>query len=149
MSALFKEWTVELVEGQLRMSREPTVARDSEVARVSPGTLAARLSELPAGQVTRISVGRYRGPFQHGDREYAEVIELGGFLVSGPCTSAEITDRYGRGDYRISAYGFEPAGLRWEVHASAIIGPGGGRPRKHGPGLRLPRLVAALEPFSR
>lgn len=112
--ALFNEWTVGLVEGQLRLSSEPTVARDSEVARISSSALTARLSELPAGQATRISVGRYRGPFQHGDREYAEVVELGGFLVSGGCTSAEITDRYGRGDYRISAFGFEPAVLRWE-----------------------------------
>jgi hypothetical protein len=113
--ALFSEWTVGLVEGQLQMSREPSVARDIEIPRVSAQVLATRLSELPAGQVTRISVGRYRGPFLHSNHDYAEVMELGGFLVSGPCETAQITKRFGDGDYRVSAYGFEPAGLRWEV----------------------------------
>lgn len=27
----------------------------------------------------------------------------------------EITRRYGRGSYRVTAYGFEPAVIRWEV----------------------------------
>jgi hypothetical protein len=27
----------------------------------------------------------------------------------------ETTRRYGRGSYRVSAYGFEPTGVRWEV----------------------------------
>lgn len=43
------------------------------------------------------------------------MVELGGFVVSGPCDLGEITFRYGRGDYRVSAYRFEPAGLVWEV----------------------------------
>jgi hypothetical protein len=36
-------------------------------------------------------------------------------LIAGPCTSDQITRRYGPGNYRVTAYGFEPAGLRWEV----------------------------------
>lgn len=113
--ALFDQWTVGLTEGQLRMNREPTVPREHETPRATPATLAARLAALPESQLTRISVGRYRGPFQHGVHEYAELVELGGFLVSGPCDPSEITQRFGGGDYRVTAYGFAPPGLRWEV----------------------------------
>ncbi|MDB4963440.1 MAG: hypothetical protein JWP01_3439 [Myxococcales bacterium] len=113
--ALFDQWTVGLTEGQLRLSREPTVARDSEPPRASATALAAQLAALPEAQATRISVARYRGPFQHGDREYADVVELGGFLVPGPCDPDQITQRYGAGDYRVTAYGFDPPGVRWEL----------------------------------
>jgi len=51
---------------------------------------------------------------------YAQVVELGGFQVSGPCAVDEITRRFGPGAFRISAYGFEPAGLRWEVLVDAL-----------------------------
>jgi hypothetical protein len=112
---LFDQWTVGLTEGQLRMSREPTVPRDEETPRASPTTLAARLAELPVGRLTRISVGRYRGPFLHGSREYSEIIELGGFLASGPCDCNEVTRRFGRGDYRITAYGLDPPCMSWEM----------------------------------
>lgn len=119
--ALFDQWTVGLTEGQLRMTREPTLPRDHETPRATPDTLAARLAELPE-QLTRISVGRYRGSFQHGDREYSEIVELGGFLVSGPCACDEITRRYGRGDYRVTAYGFDPPGVRWEIVVEDLAG---------------------------
>jgi hypothetical protein len=35
--------------------------------------------------------------------------------VSGPISVADIMARVGAGEYRVSAYGFEPPGLRWEV----------------------------------
>lgn len=112
---LFDQWTLGLTDGQLRMAREPTVSRDNDTPRTSLSTLATRLAALPEGQTTRVSVARYRGPFQHGDREYADVQELGGFLVSGPCGCDEIIQRFGRGDYRVTAYGFDPPGVRWEL----------------------------------
>lgn len=66
--------------------------------------------------MTRISVGRWRGRYQAGDdqADYAWIVELGGFHVSGACTLEEITRRFGSGDYRVTAYGFDPPGLRWE-----------------------------------
>jgi len=112
---LYEEWCLGLTVGQLQMSRAPNGPRTSELARARATTLAERLAAMPAGQLTRISVGRYRGGFQHGDNEYAEVVELGGFHVSGPCTIEEITLRFGGGDSRITAYGFEPPGMRWEL----------------------------------
>ena len=111
---LFDQWCLGLTIGQLRMARTPNVPRRGEIARTKLEALAKHLAALPVSQVTRISVGRFRGEFQHDETEYAEVVELGGFHVSGPCTVEEITLRYGAGDCRITAYGFEPAGLRWE-----------------------------------
>lgn len=113
--ALFEQWCLGLTEGQLRMAREPRLPRRDEIPRARPVTLAERLAELPSGTVTRISVGRSRGDFQHGDLEFIEIVELGGFHVSGPCTIDEVTRRFGPGDYRVTAYGFEPPGLRWEL----------------------------------
>jgi len=46
---------------------------------------------------------------------FAWTVELGGFHVPGPCETTEITRRFGVGDYRITAYGFDPPGVRWEV----------------------------------
>jgi hypothetical protein len=112
---LFEQWCLGLTEGQLQMTREPRMPREDEVVRVRAAGLGTRLAELPQGKLTRISVGRYRGSFQHGEHAYAEVLELGGFHVSGPCSVAEITRRFGSGAFRITAYGFDPAGLRWEV----------------------------------
>ncbi len=113
--ALFDQWCLGLTEGQLRMSREPRVPRATEIPRTKCETLATRLAELPDAQPTRISVGRLREEFPHGDHEYLDVVELGGFHVSGPCAIGEITRRFGPGDYRITAYGFDPPGLRWEL----------------------------------
>ncbi len=112
---LYEQWSLGLVEGQLQLDREPRMPRDSEVPHASRDELAALLAALPAGEATRISVGRYRGAYHHGDYMYPEVVELGGFHVAGPCTVDEIERRYGTGDYRATAYGFEPAGLRWEL----------------------------------
>jgi AcrR family transcriptional regulator len=113
--ALFEQWCLGLIEGQLQMTREPRIPRKDEAVRVRYADLDSRLAELPHGQLTRISVGRFRGGYQHGEHEYAEVLELGGFHVSGPCTAEEITRRFGSGGFRITAYGFDPACLRWEV----------------------------------
>jgi transcriptional regulator with XRE-family HTH domain len=117
---LFDQWCLGLTEGQLRMKQSPNVARNNDVERADAAKLAARLAGLPAGQLTRISVGRYRGLFQSGETEYNEVVELGGFHVSGPCTLEDISSRFGPGSYRVTAYGFEPAGLRWELLVGAI-----------------------------
>ncbi len=70
---------------------------------------------LPAAELTRISVARFREEFQHGDHEYLRVDELGGFLASGPCRVEEITRRFGPGSYRITAYAIDGAALRWEI----------------------------------
>src|SRR5262245_42672582 len=97
------------------MAREPRVPRRGEIPRASAASLASRLGELPDGEMTRISIGRSRGDFQHGEREFIEIVELGGFHVAGPCSVDEITRRFGAGDYRITAYGFEPPSLRLEL----------------------------------
>jgi hypothetical protein len=47
--------------------------------------------------------------------EYRNLCELDGFDVSGPIAVADMMARVGAGEYRVSAYGFEPTGLRWEV----------------------------------
>jgi hypothetical protein len=120
--ALFEQWCLGLCEGQLRMAREPRLPRRGELSRANPETLAARLSDLPSGTITRISVGRSRGDFQHRDLEFIEIIERGGFHVSGPCGLDEITHRFGPGDYRVTAYGFEPTGLRWELLVNGLAG---------------------------
>jgi hypothetical protein len=112
---LFEQWSFGLVEGQLALDREPRMLRDNEVLHASRDELAERLAALPAGEATRISVGRYRGAYFHGDYAYPEVVELGGFHVAGPCKVDEIERRYGAGDYRVTAFGFEPPGLRWEL----------------------------------
>jgi hypothetical protein len=112
--ALFDQWCLGLTEHQLR-SREPNLPRRGEVPRAKPEALAERLAQLPHGELTRISVARFRGDFLHGDAEYLEVYELGGFHVSGSCAIDEITRRYGPGEYRVTAYGLDPPALRWEV----------------------------------
>jgi hypothetical protein len=112
---LFDQWCLGLSEGQLQMAREPRLPRRGETPQASPERLAAHLASLPDGDLTRISVGRSRGDFLHSEREFIEVVELGGFHVSGPCGVEEITRRFGSGDYRVTAYRFEPPGLRWEL----------------------------------
>lgn len=119
--ALFDQWSLGLIEGQLRLDREPSVQRANELQRVKPAELAARLAELPHGQLTRISVARFRERYVHGDHEYARLDELGGFHVSGPCTTREITRRYGSGRYRVTAYDFAPGGLCWELLVEGLV----------------------------
>ncbi len=117
---LFEQWSLGLVEAHLQREREPRMYRESEVVHANEGELATRLARLPAGESTRISVARYRGEFQHGDYLYPEVVELGGFLVAGPCTVDEIVSRYGPGAYRVTASAIEPTRLRWEYIVGAV-----------------------------
>lgn len=117
---LFEQWSLGLVEGHLQREREPRMYRESEVVHASEGELATRLARLPAGESTRISVARYRGEFQHGDYLYPEVVELGGFLVAGPCTIDEIVSRFGPGAYRVTASALQPTRLRWEYIVGAV-----------------------------
>lgn len=113
--ALFEQWCLGLVEHQLRLERDPRMPRAHEIERARPERLEARLSALPAGEQTRISVARFREEFQHGEHEYLRLDELGGFQVAGPCTCNEISGRFGPGSYRITAYALNPRGLRWET----------------------------------
>ena len=73
-------------------------------------------------QSTRLSVARMQGELMIPDEnnangfvEYRNLRELGGFTVSGPVALADIVARVGAGEYRVTAYGFVPRGLRWEV----------------------------------
>ena len=83
------------------------------------GELEKRLAALPDAEITRISIARSRGRYPAGEGEdladYAWLVELGGFQVSAPCTVDAIRLRYGPGSYRVTAYGFDPAGPRWGV----------------------------------
>lgn len=116
VAELFDQYCLGLTERQLR-KREPNVPLLTDIETVHRAELAARLASLPDSQVTRISVGRWRGAFPAGqDRvDYAWINELGGFHVSGACSVNEITRRYGPGSYRITAYAFDPPSVRWEV----------------------------------
>ena len=92
------------------------------IRRVTPVQLAQLLAALSSKQSTRISVARMIGEFMipentsgDGFVEHRNLCELGGFDASGPLSVADIIARVGAGEYRVSAYGFEPRGLRWEV----------------------------------
>jgi hypothetical protein len=113
---LFDQWCLSLTEGQLT-KREPRVPLEVDIPKASASELTAKLAALPEREVTRVSVGRWRGIYQAGDdkADYAWIVELGGFHVAGPCLLEEITRRYGPGNYRVSAYSPELGGLRWEV----------------------------------
>ncbi len=116
VAQLFEQYCRGLTERQLR-KREPGVPLVEDIPQLKRSDLERLLAAFPSDRVTRISVGRWRGVFPAGEDQldYAWINELGGFVVAGPCTVDEITRRYGRGSYRVSAYGFDPAGLRWEV----------------------------------
>jgi hypothetical protein len=109
------KWCVGLAEGQFQLDREPRLPRRGEVPRVRAEELAKRMAELPAGEVTRISVGRLRGERAYEEHEYIDVVELGGFHVSGASRVDDIARRFGSGSYRVTAYGFSPPNVRWEV----------------------------------
>ena len=77
---------------------------------------------LPEKQSTRLGVARIQGELMIPDEnnangcvEYRNLTELGGFTVSAPVALADLVARVGAGEYRVSAYGFDPRGLRWEV----------------------------------
>jgi DNA-binding transcriptional MerR regulator len=122
VAELFEQWCFGLTERQLR-KREPRVPLVEDIEQVSRAELAQRLSSLPKGEVTRISIGRWRGAYQAGEdrADYAWIIELGGFHVSGPCTADEITRRYGPGSFRVTVYGSNSQGLRWEVLVEELL----------------------------
>ena len=105
-----------------RAARDERADQDA-IRRVTPVQLAQLLAALPAKQSTRISIARILGEFvipdgpetDAGFVEYRNLSELGGPDVSGPIALADIMARVGAGEYRVSAFGFEPRGLRWEV----------------------------------
>jgi hypothetical protein len=111
-----------LVEQYLRASRAPCGPLYRDFVRITAAELGARLAELPEG-LTRISVGRFRERIAREDpdgvaQEYAQLVELGGFLVHGLCELTEIARRFGAGDYRVTAYQIDPPTLLWEVIAT-------------------------------
>lgn len=116
---LFDEWSLGLIEGHLRMKHDPHMLRAHEISSATRTQLTERLAALPS-QLVRISVGRYRGPFVLDDAHFVDVVELGGFLVSGPCAIEEITRRHGHGDYRVTAYALHPPALLWELVVEAV-----------------------------
>jgi len=122
---LYHTWLVGLWAGELQRKEPALPARhtDREASRwVTPVQLAQLLAALPSKQATRISIARVVGEFMipndtdaNGFVEYRNLSELGGFEVSGAISTADILARVGAGEYRVSAYGFEPRGIRWEV----------------------------------
>ncbi len=122
---LYHTWLVGLWAGELQRNEPALPARHTDqdaIRRVTPVQLAQLLAALPSKQSTRISIARMIAEFVIPDEtsgngfvEYRNLCELGGFDVSGPIALAEILARVGAGEYRVSAYGFEPRGLRWEV----------------------------------
>jgi len=122
---LYHTWLVGLWAGELQRKEPALPARHTDqdaIRRVTPVQLAQLLAALPSKQSTRISVARMVGEFvipEDADGnsfvEYRNLCELGGFDASGPIAVADLMARVGAGEYRVSAYGFEPRGLRWEV----------------------------------
>jgi transcriptional regulator with XRE-family HTH domain len=120
---LHRQWQLGLIEGELE--RDKPVLPVGEVLtqqerHVSQRELHDLLASLPAGP-TRLSIARDLGAdFETGSGSTRHLVELGGFLVFGPATIKQIVDRYGGGAFRITAYGLEPRGLRWEVLAQVV-----------------------------
>jgi hypothetical protein len=122
---LYHTWLVGLWAGELQRKEPALPPRHTDqdaIRRVTPVQLAQLLAALPTKQTTRISIARMVGEFvipedanANGFVEYRNLCELGGFDVTGPIAIADILARVGAGEYRVSAYGFEPRGLRWEV----------------------------------
>lgn len=123
---LYHTWLVGLCAGELQRKEPALPARNTEqdvIRRATPMQLAQLLAALPSNQSTRISIARVVGEVVVSEgadsdafAEYRNLCELGGFDVSGPIAVADIIARVGAGEYRVSAYGFEPRGLRWEVY---------------------------------
>ena len=124
---LYHTWLVGLWGGELQRVEPALPVRHTEqdaIRQVTREQLAQLLVSLPNNRSTRISVARVVGEYMVPDAmdqsstnivEYRNLIELGGFVVSGPSAIAEITGRFGGGEYRVSAYGLDASGLRWEV----------------------------------
>lgn len=119
---LHREWQRGLVEGELEREIPVLPAGDLRRKRersIAEPDLAALRATIPLGTNTRISVARNLGTNDFVDgEEVRRLAELGGFVVQGPVTVAELVNRYGAGDYRVTAYCLEPPGLRWEVLSS-------------------------------
>ena len=120
----YHTWLVGLWAGELQRKEPALPARHTEqdaTRRVTPVQLAQLFAALPPRQSTRISIARMIGEFMISEGavnsfvEYRNLCELGGFDVANPIAVADIMARVGAGEYRVSAYGFEPRGLRWEV----------------------------------
>jgi AcrR family transcriptional regulator len=120
---LHRQWQLGLIEGELE--RDKPVLPVGEVLtqqerHVSDRELHDLLASLPAGP-TRLSIARDLGAdFETGSGSTRHLVELGGFVVFGPATIKQIVDRYGGGAFRITAYGLEPRGLRWEVLVQVV-----------------------------
>jgi DNA-binding transcriptional MerR regulator len=124
---LYHTWLVGLWAGELQRPEPALPVRHTDqdvVRRVTREQLAELLAALPAKQSTRISLAREIGDHmvhQGEDQtdmnfvEYRNLSELGGFVVTGPITISAITERFGAGEYRVSAYALDAPGLRWEV----------------------------------
>jgi hypothetical protein len=122
---LYHAWLVGLWGGELQRSEPALPERERDVARrATCDQLAAMLAALPEKQPTRISVARDLGEYvipggiverSRSFAEYRNLAELGGFVTSGPTTVSELTDRFGAGEYRVSAYGLDVSAMRWEV----------------------------------
>jgi DNA-binding transcriptional MerR regulator len=125
MRDLYHTWLVGLWAGELQRKEPALPARHTDqdaIRRVTPVQLAQLLASLPSNQSTRISIARMIGEFMISEGnaadafvEYRNLCELGGFNASAPLAVADLVARVGAGEYRVSAYGFEPRGLRWEV----------------------------------
>jgi hypothetical protein len=120
---LHRQWQIGLIEGELE--RDKPVLPVGEVLtqqerHMSERDLHELLASLPAGP-TRLSIARDLGTdFETGSGSTRHLVELGGFVVFGPATIKQIVDRYGGGAFRITAYGLEPRGLRWEVLVQVV-----------------------------
>lgn len=124
---LYHSWLVGLWAGELQRPEPALPMRRTDqdvVRRVTCEQLASMLAALPEKQPTRISLARALGEYFIQDdkeefstnfAEYRNLAELGGFVVSGPTSISEITRRVGAGEYRVSAYGLDVPGMRWEV----------------------------------
>jgi hypothetical protein len=124
--ALYHTWLVGLWSGELQRPDPALPMRHSDqdtVRRVTQEALVRMLAALPEKQPTRLSLARTIGEYVIPENEaananfveYRNLSELGGFIVKGPVSVSEITDRFGVGEYRVSAFGLEDGALRWEV----------------------------------
>jgi hypothetical protein len=120
---LHRQWQLGLIEGELERDKPVLPVGDvltQQERHVGERELHELLASLPAGP-TRLSIARDLGAdFETGSGSTRRLVELGGFVVFGPATIKQIVDRYGGGAFRITAYGLEPRGLRWEVLAQVV-----------------------------
>lgn len=120
---LHREWQRGLIEGEL--DRETPTLPSGDVLRkrerhVKQAELEAMLAALELGKNTRISIARGFGiiDYINDGEDVRRLVELGGFIVQGPIGVDELLRRYGPGEYRVSAYALDQAGLLWEVITS-------------------------------